>query len=251
VRADFYSEYYALEDRHWWFVGRRRIFLSLLERELEQRAADGRRALDVGCGTGTMLQHLSRYARVQGIDADPKAVAFCHERGLTDVSQIESPVLPFPDGSFDLVTAFDVLEHVEDDIGLLREMYRVASPGALLLVSVPAYQFLWGAQDEISHHHRRYVAPELRRRVTAAGFQLDRVSYFNTLLFPAIAALRVGRRLLPSRGSDEVKSDFGLTPPGLVNRVLARLFGMEAALLQRVNLPVGVSVLALARRPHA
>lgn len=251
MRADFYSEYYALEDQHWWFVGRRRIFLSLLDREFESRAADGRRALDVGCGTGTMLQHLSRYARVQGIDADPQAVAFCHERGLTDVRRVDSGALPFADGSFDLVTAFDVLEHVEDDAGLLREMYRVANPGGVLLVSVPAYRFLWGAQDEISHHHRRYLARELRQRVTAAGFQLERVSYFNTLLFPAIAALRLGRRLVRRRGPQEVRSDFGLTPPGLVNRILARLFGMEAALLRRMDLPVGVSVLALGRRPHA
>jgi SAM-dependent methyltransferase len=251
VRADFYSEYYALEDQHWWFVGRRRIFLSLLEREFEIPARDGLRALDVGCGTGTMLQHLSRYARVQGIDADPQAVAFCHERGLTDVTRVDSGVLPFADGSFDLVTAFDVLEHVEDDVGLLREMHRVANPGGLLLVSVPAYRFLWGPQDEISHHHRRYLASELRRRVTTAGFHLERVSYFNTLLFPAIAGLRLGRRLVRRRGPEELKSDFGLTPPGLVNRILARIFGMEAALLQRVDLPVGVSVLALGRRPHA
>lgn len=142
------------------------------------------------------------------------------------------------------MTALDVIEHVDDDLALLRDLRRVARPGGTLLLSVPAYPFLWGPQDEISHHRRRYVAKELRDRVSDAGWKLSRLTYFNMLLFPPIAAVRVLRPPRPADG--ELKSDLAMTRSGRLNVLLARLFSMEAPLVERRDLPFGVSLVAVA-----
>lgn len=242
----YYSEYFEVEDRHWWFVGRRRIFMRLLDRHLGARGSAERRVLDAGCGTGTMLGHLVRYGEAEGMDVDARAVAMCRRRGIDCVRHVEALPLPWDDGTFDLVTALDVLEHADDDAALLSELRRVTRPGGLVLVSVPAFAWLWGPQDELSHHKRRYTARELESRITDAGLEPHRVSYFNTLLFAPIAAVRLMRRLRPPR---ELRSDFQLTTPGRLNAALARVFAAEAPVVERVRLPFGVSILALAERP--
>jgi SAM-dependent methyltransferase len=244
MHKEFYAEYYEIEDKHWWFVGRRHVLLAILDKYLP--SCKSRRILDVGCGTGTMLGYLTRYGQVQGIDADEEAVRFCMERGVTNVQQVTSASLPFADGAFDLITMLDVLEHIEDDAGTLRELYRILRPGGVILISVPAYPFLWGPQDEISNHKRRYVAPELRARLVEAGFRIQRLSYFNTFLFPAIAGIRLIRPYRP--GSPDLKSDFTMTKPGPANRLLSRIFALEAPIVRMTNLPFGVSIVALVRK---
>lgn len=240
----FYPAYFEIEGRHWWFLGRRRIFLRLIEHEFPP-AAGAIAVLDFGCGTGAFLEHLERFGTVSAVDADAAAVAFCHDRGRTEVQHVPPGApLPFADATFDLVTALDVIEHIDDDVAALAELRRVLRPGGRLLVAVPAYMFLWGKQDEVSHHRRRYTARTLRRALEQAGFALERTSYFNTLLFPPIAAVRLGRRLLRRPGA--AQSDFDLGPPAL-NRALGAAFGAEAEIVARRGLPFGVSVLALAR----
>ena len=151
--------------------------------------------LDFGCGTGSFLKYLDRFGTVSGVDSDPDAVAFCHERGRTEVRHVAPGApLPFADSSFDLVTTLDVIEHVADDIATLCELRRVLRPDGLALVAVPAFMFLWGDQDVISHHFRRYTARGLRSSLQIAGFRVTRTSYFNTWLFAPIAALRLARR---------------------------------------------------------
>jgi 2-polyprenyl-3-methyl-5-hydroxy-6-metoxy-1,4-benzoquinol methylase len=237
LERTYYTEYFELEDRHWWFVGRRVILLSLLDRRL---ARDRElRVLDFGCGTGTMAQHLGRYGSVEAIDADPDAVAFCRQRGLSRVTHLSAGTVPFDDEHFDVVTALDVLEHIEDDSATLTELRRVLRPNGTLLCTVPAF---WGSQDEISHHFRRYVRSDLTRRLQGAGFRVLRASYFNTLLFPAIAAIRIGRRALPE--APDLKSDFRIGPRS-INTALGRLFAAEAPLIERTDLPFGVSLFAL------
>jgi SAM-dependent methyltransferase len=247
VERDFYQRYYELEDRHWWFVGRHRILLSLLE----QRVGGSRdlRLLDFGCGTGTTAGHLARFGTVEAVDADPEAVEFCRRRGLTGVRLLSGDTLPFDDAAFDVVTSFDVLEHIEDDLAALVELRRVLRPGGTLLCAVPAFPFLWGLQDEVSHHFRRYVRPQLRARLEDAGFEVLRASYFNSILFPAIAGVRLARRLQAGGGNrTALQSDFELGPAWL-NAVLARVFATEAALVRKRDLPYGVSLLALCERP--
>jgi SAM-dependent methyltransferase len=246
LREDFYEEYYRLEDRHWWFRGRRRIVLEVLAAGLAPAPAGrGHQILDLGCGTGTMLAHLRAFGDVQGLEADERAVALCHRRGEDGVRLLESEALPLEDASLDLVTALDVLEHIEDDRAALREIARVLRPGGSLLATVPAYTWMWGPQDEISHHFRRYRAAELRRRIEEADLALVRLTHFNTILFAPIAAVRLARRL--RRPPPRTRSDFELTREGTANELLARAFALESGWLGRRSLPFGVSLLALAR----
>jgi SAM-dependent methyltransferase len=236
-----------VEDVHWWFVGRRRILLSILDRYLGANATNGRQILDVGCGTGTMLTHLARFGDARGVDMDLEAVGYCHDRGLRQVTQSDADKLPFEKDTFDLVTALDVVEHIDDDLGALREMRRVIKPGGLLLLTVPAYRFLWGRQDDINLHKRRYVARELRSRLQAAGFEVQRLTYMNAILFPAIAAIRLVRHVLPE--PPKLESDFAFPAPQPLNVLLSAVFGSERHVLTRFDIPFGVSIMALARRP--
>ena len=209
--------------------------------------SESRRAiLDVGCGTGTNLAELSRFGVVSGVESEPRAVDHCREAGW-NVTLSSGDELPFDAGAFDVVTLLDVIEHVPEDATILAEARRVLRPGGVLLVTVPAYGWMWGAQDEISHHYRRYTARSLRASLRGTGFAPMRLTYFNTLLFPPIAAIRLVRRLLPKRGP--AHSDFELNEPGRVNAMLGRAFGLEAGIVRRVDLPFGVSVAALARAP--
>lgn len=196
-----------------------------------------------------MLTHLASYGKPEGVDIDEEAVGYCHERGLLDVSLGEATRLPFDDDTFDLVTALDVIEHLDDDVAALREIRRVLRPGAHVLVTVPAHRFMWGDQDEVNMHKRRYVAAEIRDRLTATGFEPLRVSYINALMFPPIAAVRLIRRLQHRLWPPtEYRSDFRYPAPGPLNFLLAAIFGAEAPIVRRVNIPFGVSIMALARK---
>lgn len=243
MQRGFYRQYAELEDRHWWFVGRRRILQHVLDSALGGTTA--LRVLDFGCGTGGWLRCLDRYGTVSAVDADEDAVRFTLSRGRDDVQQVPSGEhLPFNDGTFGLVTALDVLEHIEDDVAAVRELRRVAQPGALLLVTVPAFPFLWGDQDEISNHFRRYTPRQLQAVLEEGGFVVEHVSCFNSVLFPIVALVRTGRRLVRAARSDRTDFDLG---PAWANGLLTRLLGAEAGLVARRRIPVGVSVLALAR----
>ena len=194
-----------------------------------------------------MVGHLKRYGCAFGVDLDHEAVGYCLGRGLDTVSQASAEQLPFEDGTFDAVTMLDVLEHIADDGAALAEAARVVRPGGALMVAVPAYGFLWGAQDEVSQHQRRYTARQLGARMRGAGLNVTRLSYFNSLLFPPIAAIRLARRAVPWRGTE--RSDFNFPAPGPMNRLLAVILGSEASAVVRVGLPFGVSIVCLGVKP--
>lgn len=241
MEQEYYAEYEELQRHHWWFVGRRRILAAVLT-----DLADGQpRILDFGAGTGTNVALLERFGKVTAVDGDREAVERATRQGHTALHVPDGSPLPFPDGAFDLVCAFDVLEHIRDDVAAMAELRRVLRPGGHLLVTVPAFQALWGDQDEISHHERRYRAPQLRERLAAAGLEVRRTTYFNTILFPPIAAVRLVRRLL--RPPDAGRTDFRMGGSKL-DAPLAAVFGIEARLVRRRRLPFGVSLLAVARR---
>jgi len=194
-----------------------------------------------------MLQHLRRYGQVYGVDMDHEAVGYCNERNLNTVTQASAGQLPFGDASFDLVTMLDVLEHIKDENSALADASRVLRPGGLLMLAVPAYGFLWGAQDVISQHQRRYSARRLKTVVDAAGLHIMRLTHFNTALFPPIATIRLIRRAIPQTRSSH--SDFSVPAPGPINALLGKVFGFESEVLARTDLPFGVSILCLAVKP--
>jgi SAM-dependent methyltransferase len=239
----FYDEYARIQGQHWWFRGRRRVVGALLDASLDRGGARPR-ILDVGCGTGAMLPLLAEYGETRGVDSEPAAVDYCRTQGER-VELASAVELPFADESFELVTMLDIVEHVDDEAGALSEAARVLVPDGLALVTVPAYQWMWGAQDEISHHRRRYTRARLRAALAGADLRTLRAGYFNTILFPPIAAVRLARRL---RDHPATGSDVELTRPGRLNELLTRVFGLEATLVRRADPPFGVSAFAVARR---
>jgi SAM-dependent methyltransferase len=239
-----YDEHASLERDHWWFVGRRAIVRAVLARHLPQVAE--RRILDVGCGTGGMLPLLSDFGRVRGLEAEPLAVEHCHAAyGEFDVQRGEIPADVPTDGSLDVVTAFDVIEHIEDDLGALRSFREALHAGGTAVVTVPALQWLWSDHDVVNGHQRRYTRGRLVDVLRAAGFDVEHVSYFNTLLLPTVAAARLAQRL--RRRPTAPHSDFTMPSPA-VNKVLTRVLSCERGAVANRGLPVGVSIIAIARR---
>ena len=239
-----YEVMYEIEDAHWWYRGRRRIIAGLMEGICREFKDTRPRILDVGCGTGANLRLLEKFGDVEGIDVSEEALAFCRERGHRNVRHGAAEQLPFDEGSFDIVTALDVVEHLDDDLASLKEMRRVLKTGGRVVLFVPAFMFLWGIQDEVSNHRRRYRLPELVRVVREAGFEVERASYANMIFFAPILLVRTlmrAARIRPATG------DFRVNIPAL-NAAFGRLFGAESALLRRMNLPLGVSALCIARR---
>ncbi len=235
------------EARHWWFVGRRRILASLIAAWLPQRR--DLRILDIGCGTGGMIPLLSEHGRVTGIDPAEAAIRYSKQRydRAADLQRMDFPAQVPASRDFDLVTLFDVLEHLDDDALALARAGSLLRGGGLLLVTVPAHRFLWSPHDEINQHRRRYGRSELRARLEQSGFRIEKLSYYNMLLFPVVYAARLLRRRL--RPKDR-RSDFRIGNDWINNR-LADVFGSERHLLKHWELPVGVSLVAMARKPDA
>jgi len=237
-----YERMFAAEESQWWYAGMRALSLALIEAAPPPAAA---RILDAGCGTGNNLLHLGRFGSPVGIDLAEEALVFCRGRGVS-VARAGLLQLPFVDQSFDLVTSFDVIYHrwVTDDRAAVAEMARVLKPGGRLLVRVPALKLLWGAHDEAVHSRHRYTRGELVALLEAAGLECVRATYANSLLFPVLLARRTLDRLSGRHGSD-----VGFLPAPLEAAFLG-LLRIEAALVRRgVALPIGGSVVALARRP--
>lgn len=239
-------QFVELERTHFWFVGRRRIFFHLIDRELGGRT--DATILDVGCGAGGMLEPLARYGDVTGVDMQQELVDFCHERGFPNVVLGDAYDLPAADGTVDLLTLFDTIEHVPDDARVLTEVHRVLKPGGIVFISVPAYQFLYANNDRVAHHERRYTGPRLRARLTAAGLQPIQVTYFNTFLFPAILPAVLAKKALERLSDPGDRTNLSHTMNPVMNRALAATMSAERRILARRSFPFGHSIIAIARR---
>jgi len=241
-----------VEESHWWFVGRRRIIRSFLERTCRDlKATRGENSprgsalqiLDVGCGTGANLEMLAEFGEAEGVDVSAEALSFCQERGLRNVKLGEAEALPYDAESFDLVTGLDVVEHLDDDLAGLQEMRRVLRRGGRALVFVPAFMFLWGVQDDVSNHRRRYTLPGLKRVVREAGFEIERATYVNISFFAPILFGRLFMRVTRLRPESENNITIGF-----LNGVLGKFLGAESGPLRYLNFPFGVSIICVARR---
>jgi SAM-dependent methyltransferase len=242
------------EDKHWWFAGRTWSLLNMIDRVI---APDGqRRVLDIGCGAGNMFHHLARYGSVVGVDNNPKPLAVARERGY-QVREGLAEDLPFETESFDLVSLLDTVEHCDDDMAVLRECYRVCAPGGYLVITVPAFMWLWSHNDVLNDHKRRYAAKELKEKLARVGFQAERMTYNNFFVFPMAALmilLRRGAGQEPELGSphfDDESYQVEMEPaPPLLNAILSGVTWTESQVLRWLNLPVGTSIICIAQRPE-
>jgi SAM-dependent methyltransferase len=249
MKSGFARQYGNLERWHWWFRGRRKIIEFVLGRQLP--AAAQRSVVSVGCGPAEGLDWLvpfaGKHGQVVGLDIDP-----LHARPRPAgvefvVGSVES--IPLATASFDVVLALDVLEHLKDDDAGLRETLRLVKPGGLLLVTVPALPSLWGQQDIVNEHRRRYTRRTVTLLFAGAGLSGFWVSYFNTFLFPVVASVRLARRAM--RLPHEARSDFEGGRPGFLNDALALLFGGERHLIKHAPMPIGVSLIVVYKNSGA
>ena len=233
-----------VEGSHWWFVGRRAILESFLKSISEKirNPQSAIRILDVGCGTGANLEMLSQFGTAEGVDVSDDALEFCRQKGLNAQKGL-AETLPFADETFDLTTALDVVEHLDDDIAGLREMYRVTKKGGYSLIFVPAFMWLWGVQDDISNHRIRYTKRQIVERLEKAGYAIERATYANWTFF---APILTGRTLMKLAGIKPV-SENNVNVSAL-NGVFGKLFGAERFWLKNFNFPFGVSIVIVAKK---
>ncbi len=234
------------EEKWWWSVGRRAL-ISKLWRKYRKDSGEPL-ILDIGCGAGTTLKELNRAGRGYGMDVSTTALEYCLQRGIDSVCMGDASQLPHRSEQFDLVLSVDVLEHVEDDVGAMREMYRVAKPGGVIIFTLPAFRFLWSRRDDQCHHVRRYRLSEVKEKAREAGLQILRATYVNLpLLVPLFLMVKVGHLL---RRSPSTKMDYVLVP-SLINKALGMVVRAEARWLAVLDLPLGTSIACVAVKPEA
>jgi SAM-dependent methyltransferase len=248
MRRDFEDRYHHVENEHWWFAGRRDLLSLMLRRA---NAGPACRVLDVGCSAGATIRRLQRdgYISVVGIDISPQAIERCRNQGLQEVHVMDGQAPDFPDGSFDVILASDVLEHVPDERAAVGAWFRLLRPGGLLIALVPAFMALWSAHDEANHHRKRYRLGELRACFEAGGFRTERASYWNFLLFLPAAALRLLQRFLPSSGAGDAELTVPAAPANWLFRTT--LFIENRLLGAGISWPWGLSAMVAVRRPLA
>jgi SAM-dependent methyltransferase len=242
MEPHIYAELAEQEDSHWWFAARRAITLSLLKRfPLPSHA----QILDAGCGSGGNLNFLAAFGETYGFELDNASRARAQKRGIGRVEPGKLPDgIPFDNQLFDLITLFDVLEHVEDDRAALAALAGRLKSGGMLIINVPAFQWLFSQHDVSHHHYRRYGWDELKQQLETAGLEVRLMNYWNALLFPAAAAARLVEKMFPPKQHAMGSG----TPPALVNTLLSKMVSAERFLIPRVRLPFGTSIIAVVRK---
>lgn len=236
-----YDRMAEAEAEHWWFRGRRAVLQALIERYCA--VPPDARILEAGCGSGGNLEMLSGFGRLEAFEFDADARAMAMAKGLAPVNHGALPDgVDVPDEAYDLIALFDVLEHIDDDLGSLKTLGRKLKPEGRLLISVPAMPWLWSKHDVTHHHKRRYTKASLAGVIGQAGLEVQTSSYFNTLLFPLAIAQRWGQRITGS----ETPAD--AMPAPWLNAALGAVFASERHLAGRVPLPFGLSLFAVVRR---
>lgn len=239
-----------VEDHHWWFTGKHRLVANLLRAHLPKAPSGGRTLLDVGAGTGRVMELLSAFGAAYGCDLSPDALRFCRERGLA-VARADAARLPFVPGGFDAVTLLDVIYHrgVADDVAVLREVRQVLKPGGLLVLTESAHQWLYSRHDVAVHARQRYGKRELGEKLERAGFRVARLGYATCLLFPVALAVRLAGKVAGRLAGGEAASDVTM-PSAPMNAALSAITRFEADLLPRLHLPVGLGLYAVAAKPE-
>ena len=243
MEKDFCKTYFEAEKSHWWFKVRRNIVLSLIKKYKIPKTA---KIFDFGCGSGYTVGYLQKLGYdVSGVDVSAEAIEFGLSRGIRNLSVARDGGISHPEGSFDLVLALDVIEHIEDDLGAIRGLKEALKPRGMAIITVPAYQWMWGVQDEVAHHFRRYTISSLKSAVREVdNLTIVRKTYFNTILFPPIAIVRIISRWFNLK---ERESDFDINNRFL-NSLSYFIFNLETYLLKFLNFPFGVSILFVLKK---
>lgn len=248
MEVDSIQTHARLETYYWWFVGRRKILEKMLQKYFGGKNLE---ILDWGCGPGGNFPVLSKFGRVTGVDLSDEALRLCREKGFNNVAKAgtleEFSVLPVNQGNgkYDLITAFDVLEHIGDDVKFLKDVKNLLKPGGHILMTVPAYQFLWSELDIVLKHYRRYRAGEVSSKLEGAGYEVKKISYFMSFLAPLIFVYRTGRKIF---GLEDQPKFTYIEFPRFINNLFIKLNYLEAVLMNFVRLPFGISIIVLAKK---
>ncbi len=246
MEKSLYKDYERLEETHWWFTGRQKIIAKMLKHKTIPRHVD--RALDIGCGTGFCTSLVSQIAdSVWCVEMADEMIGILRQKNKNlNVIKGEWPDVQI-DQKFSLVTLFDSLEHIKDDRVALKKIESVLEPDGVMMVTVPAYKFLWSEHDAISHHQRRYTKRQMRAAISeATGLTIVKMTYFNTFFFFPIALFRLIKNLFGVRTSG---SDV-FAMPTILNSAMGWLFGLEGRLLPWISFPFGTSLLCIAKKPR-
>lgn len=240
-----YQRMFELEDHHWWFQGRLDLVCGLMDRYAPVFPDRKTRLLDIGCGTGLFLGKQSQKRETFGLDFSFHAMAFSRGRGLERLVCADSQKLPYAANSFDVLTAFDIIEHVEGDQAIVNEALRVLRPGGVMLATVPAHPSLWSSHDIALHHKRRYMRPQFDQLFDKSKWNTIRYTWAFCSIYPAALAVRSLRKLVPKKG--EPQADTGATNP-LLNSMLTGWHKLESAWAQRLDLPWGLTLLTVRQK---
>lgn len=247
MKQEMYDNMYQTDRFHWWFRVKREIVTSLVTSHLS--SPSGNKIIDFGCGCGIMLEALSPYGSITGTDFSPLALDYCKKRFSGELRRLDlsAPIEPWD--SYDLGIALDILEHIEEDTSAVENCLRFLRPGGVYIVTVPAYPWLWSSHDENCMHKRRYTKKSLKTLLVQAGFEVEYLSYYNTLLFPPAAIIRLLSKLLPFDRASSVENEFH---DSWLNTILYRVFHMEKEWICRGHtFPFGLSLIAVALKPAA
>lgn len=239
----FLDSYFKMEREHWWFRVRESIILDVFKSRVYK--GEPLKILNVGAATGRSSQMLEPFGEVQSIEYDEPSYLFCRDTLNMTIDQGSITELPYEDQSFDCVCAFDVVEHVEDHELALSNLFRVCKPGGKIFITVPAFMSLWSSHDVVNHHFRRYRQKPMLGLFSANGGRLLRSTYFNFLLFIPIFVIRSVQRIFSRKNSEQLKPDNERFESGTLNALFFSIFSLERKLLDKFNLPFGVSLLVL------
>lgn len=245
MKKSEYTTMAAREQTYWWHVGRLRIIETYLKRATKNKR--GVRILNVGSGTGGTIGTLEKFGQVDNVDISETAIAFAKQKGYKRITKIDGLKLPFKDQSYDIVVAFDVLEHIEDQDAALKEWRRVIKDTGSIILTVPAYQWLWSGHDESLHHKRRYTKKSLQRAARQSNLKEERLSYAIVFSLPMIIGFRFMRKL--ARRSTDSESSY-VNIPAWMNRFFINLLFLEARAHERFTFPAGTSIVTILRKRH-
>jgi 2-polyprenyl-3-methyl-5-hydroxy-6-metoxy-1,4-benzoquinol methylase len=243
VDRDYFNKYYNLERTHWWFLVRAKLIVDTIKSRIN--CIEPLSILNIGSATGRTSEILQEFGVVTSIEFDKECFEFA--KNILKMPVINGSItdLPFTDKKFDLVCAFDVVEHVQDDTSAISEMHRVCKPSGHLFLTVPAFQSLWSMHDEINHHYRRYRKKSFLKLFSNKKGQVIKFTYFNSILFVPIYMLRRSQNILSSKKKQRSRSDFEVVKSSFVNNIFYSIFNFERLLLKVVAFPFGVSLMLL------